>query len=72
MAGLNTQGMFSDQTVKTLTASGKFLILVGMVGVGMNTRLSAFKSVGAKPLLAGLVGSVVVAVTSCSLISLLF
>ena len=72
MAGLNTQGVFSAEMVKSLTTLGKFLILVGMVGVGMNTQLGAFKSVGAKPLLVGFVGSLVVAVVSCVLISVLF
>ena len=60
--------VFSDMAVY----SGKFLILVGMAGVGANTRLSAFRSLGLRPLIVGFFGSLVVAMMSALLIALFF
>lgn len=57
---------FSDMAVY----SGKFLILVGMAGVGANTRLSAFHSLGLRPLFVGFFGALVVALMSALLIGL--
>ncbi|MCB9030363.1 MAG: putative sulfate exporter family transporter [Deltaproteobacteria bacterium] len=72
MAWFHTKGFFTPEGVTAFTKAGKFLVLVGMVGVGLNTRLDAFKSVGLKPLVAGLVGSVLVAACSIACINLLF
>lgn len=71
MAWFRTQGYFSPEGVIAFTKAGKFFILLGMVGVGLNTRFSAFSSVGVRPLVAGFIGSLVVAVVSGSLIVLL-
>ena len=56
--------VFSEMAVY----SGKFLILVGMAGVGANTRLSAFQSLGLRPLFVGFFGALVVALMSALLI----
>jgi uncharacterized membrane protein YadS len=66
MAGLNTQGYFSEAGVNAFNTAGKFLILLGLAGIGLNTVFSAFKKVGFKPLIVGLIGSIVVA--GCSVV----
>lgn len=71
MAGLNTQGYFSPEGVKAFSTVGKFLILLGLAGIGLNTLFSSFRKVGWKPLIIGLIGSVVVATCSIVLITLL-
>ena len=68
MAGLNTLGLFPPELVSFFVRTGKFFILVGMVGVGLSTRLSAFRSVGITPFFVGLLGSAIVGLTSMTLI----
>jgi uncharacterized integral membrane protein (TIGR00698 family) len=71
MAGLNTAGFFTAKGVSDLNTAGKFLILLGLAGIGLNTVFSSFKTVGLKPLVVGLLGSVVVAGCSILMITLL-
>jgi uncharacterized integral membrane protein (TIGR00698 family) len=71
LAGLNTQGYFSSEGIRAFSAAGKFLILLGLAGIGMNTVFSSFKKVGLKPLLVGFIGAMVVAGLSILMISLL-
>jgi len=66
MAGLNTAGYFSAKGVGSLTWLGRFLIVVAMAGIGLNTAFSAFKNVGLKPLAVGLLGAL--AVAACSIL----
>jgi uncharacterized integral membrane protein (TIGR00698 family) len=65
MAGLNTAGYLSAKGVAGLTSLGRSLIVISMAGIGLNTAFGAFKKVGLKPLLVGLLGAIVVA--SCSI-----
>ena len=71
MAGLNTAGYFSKAGVDGLTWLGRFLIIISMAGIGLNTVFKAFKSVGLKPLIVGLIGALVVAGCSIAMISLM-
>lgn len=71
MAGLNSQGYFSAEGIKAFNTVGRFLILLGLAGIGLNTVFSSFKTVGVKPLIVGLCGSVVVAGCSILMIFLL-
>ncbi len=71
MAGLNTWGFFTPQGVASFNDAGRFLILLGLAGIGLNTVFSSFRTVGFKPLLVGLLGSLVVATTSIVMITLL-
>jgi len=71
MAGLNTAGVFSKAAVDGLNGAGRFLITVSMAGIGLNTALGAFRKVGLKPLVVGLLGAIVVAGVSLGMISLL-
>lgn len=71
LAGLNTQGYFSTEGVQAFNTAGKFLILLGLAGIGLNTVFSSFKKVGLKPLLIGFIGALFVAGCSILMISLL-
>lgn len=71
MAGLNTLGYFSTEGVKAFSTMGKFLILLGLAGIGLNTVFGTFKRVGLKPLIVGFIGSMVVAACSIIMITVL-
>ncbi|MGB3862164.1 MAG: putative sulfate exporter family transporter [Candidatus Aminicenantaceae bacterium] len=71
MAGMNTLGYITSEGVKAFNSAGRFLILVGLAGIGLNTVFSSFKKVGIKPLIVGLFGSLVVAGCSILMITLL-
>ncbi len=71
LAVLNTLGYFSAEGINAFNTGGKFLILLGLAGIGLNTVFSSFKKVGLKPLLVGFLGSVVVAGCSILMIGLL-
>lgn len=71
MAGLNTQGYFSSEGVKAFNTAGRFLILLGLSGIGLNTVFSAFKKVGLRPLVVGFLGALIVAGCSILMIHLL-
>lgn len=71
LAGMNTLGYFSNEGINAFNAAGKFLILLGLAGIGLNTVFSSFKKVGLKPLLVGLFGAVVVAGCGILMIGLL-
>jgi uncharacterized integral membrane protein (TIGR00698 family) len=70
MAGLNTQGYFSPAGVDAFNTTGRFLILLGLAGIGLNTVFASFKKVGIKPLIIGLIGAVFVA--GCSILMIGF
>jgi uncharacterized integral membrane protein (TIGR00698 family) len=69
LAGLNTAGYFTAKGMGGLTWLGRFLIVVSMAGIGLNTAFSAFKTVGLKPLAVGLLGALVVAACSILMIT---
>lgn len=70
LAGLNTQGYFSPTGIAAFNTAGKFFILLGLAGVGLNTNIKAIKKVGIKPLILGLLGSVFVAICSIVMINI--
>ncbi|OGD11651.1 MAG: hypothetical protein A2Y86_05630 [Candidatus Aminicenantes bacterium RBG_13_62_12] len=71
MAGLNTAGYFSAKAVGGLTWTGRFLIVVAMAGIGLNTEFGAFRKVGLKPLVVGFLSALAVAACSILMIGLL-
>lgn len=71
MAGLNTAGYFSAQGINFFNKTGRFLILLGLAGIGLNTVFKSFKTVGLKPLLVGLFGSLIVAACAVTMMLLL-
>jgi len=68
MAGLSTAGFFTKPGITHFKKAGAFLIIVGMAGIGLNTRLASFKGIGLKPFVVGLIGAVVVAGMSITMI----
>ena len=70
MAGLNTQGYFSPEGVKAFNTAGRFLILLGLSGIGLNTVFASFKKVGLRPLVVGFMGALIVA--GCSILMIHF
>ncbi|MCB0344435.1 MAG: putative sulfate exporter family transporter [Bdellovibrionales bacterium] len=69
MAGLNTAGYFTAEGISGFSDAGKFLILLGMAGIGLNTVFATFKGIGLRPFIVGLIGSIIVAAASAGLIS---
>jgi uncharacterized integral membrane protein (TIGR00698 family) len=57
--------------VQNVNELGKFLVLVAMGGIGLNTRLANMRRIGPRPFLVGLVASILLAIISLSLISAL-
>lgn len=69
LAGLNSAGLLGASTASLLGQGGKQLMLIGMAGVGLNTNLGAFRVIGLRPLVVGLLGSLVVAIVSVTMIA---
>ena len=69
LAGMNSAGWLDSGAASLMAQSGKFLMLVGMAGVGLNTNLGAFRVIGLRPLAVGLIGSLVVALVSATMIA---
>lgn len=69
---IGTRGYVDSQVIKDyLEPAGKFLILLGMAGVGLNTDLSSLRRVGLMPLVIGLAGALIVAGVSAGMIGVL-
>jgi len=54
--------------VKSLNESGRFLVLIAMAGIGLNTRIRNMHKIGPGPFLVGLVASILLAIISLCLI----
>ena len=63
-AVLNSSGWLPVNDTSTLAQIGKFLIIMAMAAIGLNTNIQAFIKTGPKPVLLGAVTWLVVAVTS--------
>ncbi|MEX2103983.1 MAG: putative sulfate exporter family transporter, partial [Bacilli bacterium] len=68
MSIFNTMGLFSEQVVSVVVAIAKFIILMAMASVGLGANFKKIRKLGMKPLLLGLLASVIVAVGSLVLI----
>ena len=68
MAACRGMGYFTPEGIQAISSFGKFCILSGMAGIGLNTRLSMFRSVGLTPLFVGGAGTALVALVSLGLI----
>jgi len=71
MAICAVQGFFTPEGVSFFKAAGKYLILMGMVGIGFGTNFRDIKRLGFKPLIIGLAGAVVVTGVSLIMVKLL-
>jgi len=54
--------------LKTIDEISKFLILMALTGVGLNTNLASLRRLGLKPLLVGTSVAVLLAILSLTLI----
>lgn len=61
---LHTSGIVSSEISRSLTVSGKFLIVAAMTAIGLNTHLGKLLANGLKPIIMGLVCWVSLAGTS--------
>lgn len=68
MALLRGFGFFTPSGVHYFTVGGKFLILMGMAGIGLNTDLKKMVRLGARPFIAGFIASIIVAAVSLVMI----
>ena len=71
MAVCAVKGFFSPEGITFFKTAGKFLILMGMVGIGFGTNFRDIKRLGAKPLIVGIVGAIVVTGFSLVMVKLL-
>lgn len=71
MVALRSYGFFTDVAIESFTSWGKFLIIIGLAGIGLNTRFAAFRGIGGKPLLVGVLGAIILAVVTIGLIEVL-
>lgn len=57
--------------VQQVNETGKFLVLIAMAGIGLNTKFIALRKTGPKPFIVGLIASVFLAIISLLLVYLL-
>lgn len=71
MAICAVKGFFTPEGISFFKSAGKFLILMGMVGIGFGTNFRDIKRLGMKPLLVGILGAVVGTAVSLVLVKAL-
>jgi len=64
MAIFAANGFFTSEGTAFFGRVGKFLILMGMVGIGFGTKFRHIKQLGFKPLIIGIISTVIVCATS--------
>jgi uncharacterized membrane protein YadS len=68
MAICAVNGFFTPEGVAFFKKAGKFLILMGMVGIGFGTNFKDIKKFGLRPLVTGIVGAIFVTAVSFILV----
>jgi len=71
MAICAVNGFFTPEGVAFFKKAGKFLILMGMVGIGFGTNFKDIKKFGLRPLVTGIIGAVFVTAVSLILVKAL-
>lgn len=71
MAVCAVNSFFTPEGISFFKMAGKFLILMGMVGIGFGTDFRDIKRLGVKPLLIGVIGALVVSLVSLSMVRVL-
>ncbi len=71
IAVLKLLGFFTPEGIAYFVKAGKFLILMGMVGIGFGTNFRDMKRLGPKPLVVGILGAFVVTLVSLGMVKLL-
>jgi len=67
MAALNSVGLIPKELLAPIGEASKALILVALVGVGLNTDVSRLREVGARPLYVGFLAAAALSVLALSL-----
>jgi uncharacterized integral membrane protein (TIGR00698 family) len=70
VAVISNLGLLHGPVAAWMGAAGKQLLLIGIAGVGLTTNLGALRHIGLRPLVVGLLGSIVVAAVSAGTIGL--
>ncbi|MBS2971013.1 YeiH family putative sulfate export transporter [Metabacillus sp. KIGAM252] len=71
MSGLNTLGVVPEAAAKTMVEISYLLIAMAMAGLGLNVNVKTFRTLGLKPFIAGLIGSILLSVLGYMLVKLL-
>ena len=71
MAICAVNGFFTPEGVAFFKKAGKFLILMGMVGIGFGTNFKDIKKFGLRPLVTGIIGAIFVTALSLILVKTL-
>lgn len=71
VSGINTLGVVSDATAAHIVSFSYLLIGMAMAGLGMSVNIFTFKKLGKKPLIAGLIGSVLLSFVGYGLVFIL-
>ncbi len=71
-AAINTIFPLPSSFIEPTTFIAKFVILMVMASVGLGTDLKKIKSVGIRPLMVGLISSIIMGAISLLLITVLF
>jgi uncharacterized integral membrane protein (TIGR00698 family) len=71
MAICAVNGFFTPEGVAFFKKAGKFLILMGMVGIGFGTNFKDIKKFGLRPLVTGIIGAIFVTGVSLILVKAL-
>lgn len=69
LAALSSIGFFGITLLSYINVTAKFLVLLAMAAIGLNTDLSALKALGIKPIFAGVMASTLVAIIAIILIN---
>jgi uncharacterized integral membrane protein (TIGR00698 family) len=65
------KGFFTPEGISFFKTAGKFLIIMGMVGIGFGTNFRDIKTFGLKPLITGSLGAIFVTTVSLILVKML-
>jgi len=71
MAICAVNGFFTPEGISFFKKAGKFLILMGMVGIGFGTNFKDIRKFGLRPLVTGIAGAVFVTTVSLLLVKAL-
>lgn len=70
VAGVNSTGLVPEGVAVQLTSLAYILMAMAMAGLGLTIHIGTFRRLGAKPFIAGLIGSVFLSVVGYILVNL--
>lgn len=69
VAGVNSTGLVPEAAAAQLTALAYVLMAMAMAGLGLTIHMGTFRRLGIKPLVAGLIGSVLLSIVGYTLVN---